>query len=507
MATNVQLAAAIKDEAAREMARRSFADYLSYIDPKYDTMSPHICYLSNLLTRVECGEVEKLIITIAPRTGKSRLLSRFSSYWLGRNEGQSLLLLSASQSLSIRNSRWIRNDVLSERYPWDVSIDDQASSILAWRTSTENEVRAFSSGSVLMGQQGNLILADDLQAETMTAQTRDSLEQWLRSVLETRREPNSPLVILNNRWSTDDLVARLVEGPDGDSFEVVNIEAICTDPDADPLQRNEGESVWPSRWSVDLLEKKKKAVGSHVWESSYQGHPTPEGGRLINVSLFKDYESLPTAPVQPYDPARALFPEAYGVLDSAKANPRSQFVKVCGIDTSGVVSTTTTGSWSAWVTVLLDTRTGDIYITHCDRVRNVGFEELRQRVLTYLNMTGNIDLCVIENASQGGRLAESLRGMTKVPVQLVEAKRSKEDRVITILPLLEGGKIHIPKAASWRQTFLKELADFPAGRSSDIVDAWAYAVAYCKIAIARRDDDDLFEQQLRRLEGGWMFQS
>lgn len=482
--------------AQAELARRSFLHYCRLIDPKYDTNAKHIRFLADLLERIERRELEqeKLILTVAPRTGKSRLLSRYASWLLGRNEDKSLLLLSASQTLSVRNSRWIRDDVLSERYPWKVTISEDSSSILNWRTSTGNEVRAFSSGSVLTGHSGSLaILADDIQPDAMSPLTRDALELWLRSVLESRRDPHCPLIILQNRWSTDDIVARLVDGPDGDSFQVINLEAICETRESDPLNRQLGESVWPERWPVELLEKKKRAVGNHVWESSYQGHPTPEGGRLIAVGLFKHYDLLPSAPQMEWNPLDHWYESP---LERAKAVDDS-FLRVTGIDTSGVATTTTSGSWNAWCTCMLDTRTGNIFVISVDRARNISFEELRSRVLGHLG-TFTPDLCVVEDASQGGRLAESIRGASRTPVQLVEPRQSKEDRVIGILPLLEGGKIHIPTRAQWRGTFLKELSDFPASRTSDIVDAWCYAVTYCKFALARRRSDELFNRQMEQ---------
>jgi len=112
------------EQVNNELAHRSFLHYLRLIDPKYDTEAAHIRFLADLLERIERGELEqeKLILTVMPRSGKSKLLSRYASWLLGRNEGKSLLLLSASQTLSVRNSRWIRDDVLSERYPWKVSI-------------------------------------------------------------------------------------------------------------------------------------------------------------------------------------------------------------------------------------------------------------------------------------------------------------------------------------------------------------------------------------------------
>src|SRR5579862_1390986 len=142
---SADLRAALREEAARELARRDFLEYLRYIDPAYDTESAHIRFLIDLLERIEKGSPEKAIITLMPRSGKSALLCKFAAFYLGRNRNKSLLLLSASQNLAVRNSRWIRNQIVeSGRYPWDVTIDETSSSVLSWRTSTGNEVRAFS---------------------------------------------------------------------------------------------------------------------------------------------------------------------------------------------------------------------------------------------------------------------------------------------------------------------------------------------------------------------------
>jgi predicted phage terminase large subunit-like protein len=221
---------------------------------------------------------------------------------------------------------------------------------------------------------------------------------------------------------------------------------------------------------------------------------------LIAVSLFKEYDLLPTPPQIEWNP---LWNSYVSPLETAKTVDES-FLRVTGVDTSGVTATTnTSGGWSAWCTCMLDTTTGNIFVLAVDRARNVSFEELRLRVLAHLG-TYNPDLCVIENASQGGRLGESILNASRTPVQLVEARQSKEDRVINILPILEGGRIHIPARAAWRDTFLKELSDFPASRTSDIVDAWCYAVTYCKFALARRRSDELFNQQMGAFFAFWL---
>jgi phage terminase large subunit-like protein len=115
-------------------------------------------------------------------------------------------------------------------------------------------------------------------------------------------------------------------------------------------------------------------------------------------------------------------------------------------------------------------------------------------------------LTCIEHAAQGGRLAGDLQRSAPYPIQLIEPRQSKEERIISVLlPLLDAGKLHVPKAATWRNDFLRECADAPFGRYTDQADALCLAVGYARFAMNRRRSDDLFDEQIERPRGGWMF--
>jgi phage terminase large subunit-like protein len=102
----------------------------------------------------------------------------------------------------------------------------------------------------------------------------------------------------------------------------------------------------------------------------------------------------------------------------------------------------------------------------------------------------------------GGRLGMDLTRSTRWPVQFTQPKLSKEERAIEILPLCEGGKVFLPAHGRFRD-LEKELADFPAG-TTDLADCFVYCLQYCKLARARLRDDELWNEQIKRLEGGWM---
>lgn len=496
---------ALEAELQKEQARRDFLTYCRQIDKKYQT-PPHIVYLAGLLQQVDQGIIPKLAICIAPRHGKSRLISRFCAWYLHRGDRRNILIVSGSERVAIQNSRWVREDVLSPDYPWDVTLDDSSTSILSWSTSLGCRVRAVTSNAIITGLQSNISVLDDVQPDAGTPNTRDSLQEWLQSTLETRCEPGAPVILINSRHSTDDIYARIQASEDVGQWTFVNLEALNETQD-DPLGREVGEALWPQKWSVPLLEKKKAAVGSRVWESQYMGHPTVEGGRLIPVDCFREYEHLPSLPEiqETQEQMLSRLGEYHSPFLDARATEAS-FYRVTAIDASGVALTTSGGGYSAWVTVMIDLARNDFYIIHMGRVKGVDFNHLRLQVQGDI-VAQNPDVVVVEHAGQGGRLGESIQSFLRRPVIFhPPGHESKEDRVTKILPWLEAGHMFLPKRAAWDvKAFRSELQDFPAGTSSDITDAWAYAVAYGLQGISRKQMMTAVDQTVRQLSGGWMF--
>jgi predicted phage terminase large subunit-like protein len=114
----------------------------------------------------------------------------------------------------------------------------------------------------------------------------------------TRLFPGSPIVFIMTRWSTTDPVARILDPEfqarlkdagieDADKWEVVNIPALCEDPETDLIGRREGESIFPERFSENEFKKIKAERGSFVWASLYCGRPTALGGNYVKVDRIR----------------------------------------------------------------------------------------------------------------------------------------------------------------------------------------------------------------------------
>lgn len=135
----------------------------------------------------------------------------------------------------------------------------------------------FFAGGVLVH---NCLIVDDpfKGSEDAESQTqRDRVWDWWQSVALTRLEPNGSLVVINTRWNPDDLSGRLLE-TEGDEWTVLDLPAVALSED-DPLGRQPGEALWPSRYNLTDLDRIRKGVGERVWWALYQQQPRPlEGG-------------------------------------------------------------------------------------------------------------------------------------------------------------------------------------------------------------------------------------
>lgn len=437
----------VSDVAAAARARLAQIDFLEYcarVIPVFDVTAAHVVFLCALLERVAQRKLRRLAITAPPGHGKSTLTQAWTSWLLSAFPGSRVLMLSASEALARRNSRIVRGQVLSEEYPWrSTTLDSEA--VTEWELAgNKSSVRAIGSGGVVTGFRSEAIVCDDVQPDRMTAATRDSLEEWFRGVLSTRLEPNGVVVAIQTRWSTDDLIARLIEGESGSDWVHVNLPAIC-DSDEDPLHREFGAALWPARWPVELLERKRREVGAREFDSQYQGSPIPDGGLVFkNEWLQQRYESAPafTRTVVGFD----------GAWRTGKQNDYS-------------------------AAVLIGFAGGLYYVQHAWQAR-LEYADLRQRLIDYHGRVGP-DAYAIEDAASGTPLLSDLRrsALNLVPVK---ATGDKISRAESVTPLLEAGKVLFKQGEPWLDELVANLRAFPGGKHDDLTDAFVHALSYLR---------------------------
>jgi hypothetical protein len=100
---------ATQRESQRRASARSLIDFTCYTNFRYEPAGLHR-QIAEQLERVERGEVDRLMLLVPPRHGKSELASRrFPAWYLGRHPEEHFISASASFALAEDFGRDVRN--------------------------------------------------------------------------------------------------------------------------------------------------------------------------------------------------------------------------------------------------------------------------------------------------------------------------------------------------------------------------------------------------------------
>lgn len=481
--------AQIRRAAEAHLSRESLLDFARRVMPWFQTPR-HIQYLAALLERVERGEILRLCISCGPGHGKSTLLQAFLAWFLGREPYRRILALSASEALARRNSRATRGIVQSDNWPWpDVRLVGE--SIDEWQTSEGGGVRAIGQTGTVTGFRAELILPDDVQPDAGSDLTRANLEDWFRSILSTRLEPNGAVVAIATRWHDDDLIGRLQQGESADQWMFVNLPAIALEND--PLGREVGEALWPERWPIARLMQIKAEIGTNAFGTQYQGDPAPADGSVFRAEWLENtYDKLPSERISASQaPTTASQFELQFLLGDDRSRARAA---------PPLVIQSCDSAWksglhndrSVVATLMSDMK--DIFIADLwlDRVE---YPQLRRSVVEQYQKWHPSRLYV-EEAASGYAVLADLRAATGIPIIGVRPSESKVARAEAVTGLFESGRVKFPKGAAWMQELVYEFLRFPVGRHDDIVDAVVLGVQQMWNLIRRMRAHEAFTSQI-----------
>lgn len=299
---------------AIERARSDILAFTLYTNPKYN-VGWHHRRLCQKLNDFASGKIKRLMVFMPPRHGKSELVSRrLPAYLLGQNPDAKIISASHTADLASAMNRDVQRVIESPLYKDlfpDTSLNSSNVRTMAdgsyLRNSNEfevvNHVGAYKCAGVgggLSGRGGDFLILDDpikdaAEAESITQ--RDGLMEWYNTVFESRGEKNAAILITLTRWHEDDLAGRLLklakEDPNADQWEVVCYPAIKEAITHEEDPREEGEALWPWKYPIEALLK-KKAAGSRVFNSLYQQRPSSESGDILKREwMIKRFDKLP----------------------------------------------------------------------------------------------------------------------------------------------------------------------------------------------------------------------
>lgn len=453
----------------------------------------HIRWIGEKLMQLAAGKTLRLVISCPPRHGKSKLIAEhFTSWWLGTHPTERVIYVTMQERFSRSWGRKSR-DVFFQHAEslWGVTTWSRASTaewdVFKGGIRTEGSMSSVGAGGTITGKGAHLLVIDDLirnMAEAQNANLRETTWEWFQSACLTRLEPPGRVVILMTRWHHDDLIGRLMkaqkDGELGEEWVFLNLPAIAEEDD--PMGRAKGEALWPERFPVSNLEKKKKDVGPYVWQSLYQGRPTPRSGNIYKVDWFKRYKRvagrLQVPGLGTVDPA-SLF--LYSTVDLAASKKRR-------------------ADWTSISFWGFSAKLSALFLLHHERQRLEGHEivaalvrhhRAQKPTRVYVERVGPL----LEERI-GSVLKEALR--QGVPVIELNPDGDKIARALASTGPMAAGQVFFDEKAPYMGDLEEELLTFPDAKHDDQVDTVSYGIGVFQELVRapkheaddRRDDDE-----------------
>jgi len=410
-------------------ARRSLLAFTDYTLPQYKRASHHELIAAKL-EAVERGEIDRLMIFMPPRHGKSELASkRFPAWCLGRDPTRQIIAASYNSDLANDFGRNVRNIVAEPEFGQcfpGVSLATDSAAANRMNTNKGGTYVAAGVGTAVTGRGAHIALIDDPfkdREEADSERRRETVWDWYRSTLYTRLMPGGAIVLIQTRWHEDDLAGRLLE-EGGDTWDVLELPAL----------NEQGEALWPEWYPVEALQRIKNAVGPREWSALYQQQPQPDDGTFFQREWFKEWTTLP--------PVRY-----YGTSDYAVTDGGGDYTvhTIWGIDSQGDVYRV--DQWRGQTT-------SDVWI-----------ESKLDLVAKYK------PLCWF---GEGGVIQKAIEPMLKrrmrernvhCRIEWMPSVQDKPTRARSFQAMAATGRVYFEQGAD-----LSEYLVFPAGKNDDEVD-------------------------------------
>jgi len=473
------------DERKRiSLAQNDFLAFIAAIDPNY-LFGVHLKRLGGLLMAVEDGYKDRIAVSMAPRFGKSQMISIYYPAWyLGKHPDHKIIVASHTADLAVTMGRKVRNLMQSPEYTRifpDVRIAADAKAAGQWNTNKGGEFYTSGVGGALAGRGGHLIIVDDpLSEQDIKNGNTDSLDstyEWFRAGLRTRLMPGGKICILHTRWHMRDLIGRLVKdsamNPDADQYEVFEFPAILNELN-EPNDPNPPKSLWPEQWSLESLLRTKASMPTWQWNAQYQQNPTAQESAIIKRDWIRWWPNE--------DPPECDFiVQAY---DTALTTKERSDYSVCQ-------------TWGVWT----DEQDGSTNAILLNRVKGkYEFPELKQMALEQYKAWEPHSV-VVEAKASGQPLIDEMRRSGLFVQDYSPGKgQDKVARLNSVSDMFSAGHVWFPETR-WAQEVVEEIITFPSGEHDDDVDGCTLALIRVRqggLLKLRTDTDNAEDFEPRR---------
>lgn len=493
-----------------KLASQSFKGFMAYYYPW--EVEPFMLEFQEVLDLLEKdallskggNPIRSLLVNMPPRHTKSFTGTiNFPAYCLMRKPHREVMISAYNAELAAtfgRGTRDIVTDPKARKAFKSFDLSRETRAVDFWKTTDGGAYYAVGLNGTTTGRGANVLNVDDPyksreEAESTTQRRKvwDFYVSGLLSRLQPDRDGQPAIkIVTHTRWHPDDMAGRILESPEFKRGEWLhlNFKALTKKergvyisrsdlPKSDPayvpkvdkpmpggllakakmrriaanglrpehrtVHMEQEVALWPKRFPVEWLKKQKELLGDREFSSLYQQEPYVIGGNIVKTTWFRRYN-----------------------LDTLPSNFHAL---VIGADTAS--KTKTMNDYTVF-TVGAITDIGDIYILKVFREK-LEYPDLKRRViaLNALYRGQGLRGFWVEDASSGQQLLQELRsgsGVAVIPWKPGSA--DKTARMLTMTPLIEGGRVFIPEEAEWLEDWEAELSAFPNVKNDDQADSF-----------------------------------
>ena len=407
----------------------------------------HHRIVCDALMRVYRGECKRLIINIPPRYSKTELVNNFVAWTLGPAPDSEFILTSYAAQLASNNSWQIRemvqHDEYREIFP-DVELRPDSAAKHEWRTTRGGIVYATGAGGTITGYGagkhregfGGAIIIDDPHKadEARSDVIRQSVVEWFQNTLESRKNDpeNTPIILIMQRLHEADLAGWLIDGKNGEKWDLVCLPAIGED----------GTALWPEKHSIERLRTMQQAA-PYTFSGQYMQKPAPPEGNIFKPGKIQIVDAIP---------AETRFVRGWDFAASIEQPGKDPDWTV-----GGKLGVTPSGRW---------------IIADIERFRG-GPEDVEESLKNTADRDGGeVRVRIPQDPGQAGK-SQAANFTKKLAGYAVTSKPVSGDKITRAEPFaaqVNVGNVMMLRAP-WNDALVSELRVFPNGLHDDQVDA------------------------------------
>lgn len=419
--------------------------------------------------KVECP---KRILEIWPRDhGKSQLFSVIKNIWEVVTDPYNIgfknidkMLVSNTMTLTEKWMRIIESELFGNvrlKADWgDLLKKSKVNNVGEKILGNGARLYARAYGSQVRGEHPSGVDVDDLEnrVDAQNPDIRQKLYEFFTQDLYGTLSPETNLFLVGTIVHEEGLLNTLWnENVMTDGWTKIKYSAIT----------DEGKALWPSRWSLERLEQRRKEVGELAFSQEYLNLPMPSENPTIRPEWIQYYTSLPIKP-------REMF--VVTAIDTASGE--KQINDYTAIASIGIVPH--------------GDRRGDVFVLSVER-GHWSLDEKKRKFFNHLERYGS-DRGIVEinfDPSFMRILADEAKRRRVFNTVLVPVKaKPKEDKLVrleSVSTLFQNGHLWF---LNEQQAAIREILLMPNGKNDDMADAVVWALRDLKNGYMRRMQSD-----------------